>query len=158
MLARSWELSLLSFLSPAACLKAMDVGIVLDTSGSVRSENFKKATEFVANLVGHLTISAQGTHVGVISYASTPSLQFNFAKAEYHNLGALQAAIRGVKFTGGGTRTDLALEMASNHLFTPGAGDRNQATNVLIVLTDGKTNRGSKPYIDVLKPLQVQTE
>ena len=50
-----------------------------------------------------------------------------------------------------------ALEMAANKLFTVAGGDRNDKPNILIVLTDGKTNRGSKPYPEVLQPLQVST-
>ena len=136
----------------------MDVGIVLDSSGSVNSANFKKATDFVAELAAHYAVSSHGVHMGVIAYSSRPRLQFNFAKAQYHNLAALQAAIRAVRYTGGGTRTDLAMEMAGNQLFTPGAGDRPHASNVLLVFSDGKTNAGSKPYSVVLKPLQVHAE
>ena len=93
--------------------------------------------------------------MGIIVYSNQATLQFNFNKQEYYTLAALQAAIRAIPHTRGGTRTDKALEMANDQLFTPGAGDRAHANNVLIVLTDGKTNSGSKPYSQVLKPLQV---
>ena len=138
-----------------ACKKALDVGLIIDGSGSVGSANFKKALDFLEDLVGHLAISPQGTHVGAIVYHTKALLQFNLAKSEYHNLSKLQAAIRALKYTGGGTRTDLALEAAANRIFSAAGGDRQDAANVLVVLTDGKTNRGSKPYKDVLAPLQV---
>ena len=62
-----------------------------------------------------------------------------------------------ISYPGRWTRTDKALEMAANKLFTVAGGDRNDKPNILIVLTDGKTNRGSKPYPEVLQPLQVST-
>lgn len=138
-----------------ACKKSLDVGLIIDGSGSVGSSNFKKATEFLADLVGHLAVSPQGTHVGVIVYHTKATLQFNLAKSEYHTLSKLQAAIIALKYPGGGTRTDLALEMAANQIFSSLGGDRRDAANVLVVLTDGKTSSSSKKYKDVLSPLQV---
>jgi len=48
--------------------------------------------------------------------------------------------------------------MAASGLFTTAGGDRSDKPNILIVFTDGKTNRGSKPYPAVLRPLQVLTK
>ena len=63
-----------------------------------------------------------------------------------------------ITYSGGWTRTDKALEMAAQKLFTDAGGDRKDKPNILLVLTDGKTNRGSKPYPEVLRPLQVGTQ
>ena len=60
-----------------------------------------------------------------------------------------------IRYPGGWTRTDRALEMAAQKLFTVAGGDRKDKRNVLVVFTDGKTNRGSKSYMEVLRPLQV---
>mgnify|MGYP001793611145 CR=1 FL=1 len=55
-----------------------------------------------------------------------------------------------------GTRTDNALALANEKLFTKDGGDRSTARNILIVITDGKTNPvKSKPYEQVLAPLKV---
>ena len=62
-----------------------------------------------------------------------------------------------ISYTGGGTRTDIALQMANSGLFSSSGGDRGDKRNVLVVITDGKTNRGSKPYSSVLAPLIVST-
>ena len=45
--------------------------------------------------------------------------------------------------------------MANSGLFSSGGGDRADKPNVLVVITDGKTNSGSKPYSSVLAPLIV---
>ena len=56
-----------------------------------------------------------------------------------------------------GTRTDLALEMANTYLLSVEGGERDDKPNILIVITDGRTNtERSKPYPEVLKPLQVR--
>lgn len=138
-----------------ACMKSLDVGLVIDGSISVGSDNFKKSLEFLSELVGHLSVSPQGTHVGAIVYGSTATVKFNLAKSEYHTLSKLQAAFKAFDFPGGGTRTDVAMQLAASDIFSPAVGDRVDAGNVLVVLTDGTTNGGSAPYKDVLKPLQV---
>ena len=138
-----------------ACKKSLDVGLILDGSGSVHRDNFKKALEFLSDLVGHLVVSSQGTHVGAIVYNSVASLKFNLAKSEYHTLPKLQEAIKKLGYPGGGTRTDLAIDMAASDIFSAAGGDRADVENVLIVLTDGKTSSRSRAYKDVLKPLQV---
>lgn len=137
-----------------ACLKSLDVGLVIDGSISVGSENFKKSQEFLSELVGHLSVSPEGTHVGAIVYGSTATVKFNLAKSEYHTLSKLQAAIKAFDFPGGGTRTDVAMQLAASGIFSPAAGDRVDAGNVLVVVTAGNTGGGA-PYEDVLKPLQV---
>ena len=63
--------------------------------------------------------------------------------------------IGSISYTGGGTRTDRALELANSALFCPAGGDRSGVSNVLVVITDGKTNPGSKKYNLVLSPLRV---
>jgi len=56
----------------------------------------------------------------------------------------------------GGTRTDRALELAAEDFFSwEDSGDRPDKPNVLIMLTDGDTNEGSKPFSQVILPLNV---
>lgn len=138
-----------------ACKKSLDVGLIIDGSGSVGRQNFGKALQFLSDLVGHLSVSPQGTHVGAVVYNSVATLKFNLAKAEYHSLSKLQDAIKDLDYPGGGTRTDLALQMAADSIFSSAGGDRADAANVLVILTDGKTSSRSAPYKNVLKPLQV---
>ena len=133
----------------------MDVGVIMDRSGSVGSANFQKAREFVTKLVQELQISSHGTRVGIIAYHSSSSLVVNFANHAAQEPNAMAAKIRGIHYSGGGTRTDKALELANTHLFTNAGGDRADKPNVLILMSDGKTNSGSKPYSQVLAPLLV---
>lgn len=44
------------------------------------------------------------------------------------------------------TRTDLALEMANDTLYTAAGGDRPDKPNVMIVLTDGKPTHPGKDF------------
>ena len=136
-------------------MKALDVGIILDGSGSVKSENFQKAKEFISEFITHFKISPSETHVGMITYSTDAKLEFSMANSTYHHMLALKNKILGISYPDGWTRTDKALEMASSQLFTTAGGDRSTKPNILIVFTDGKTNEGSKPYPDALRSLQV---
>lgn len=67
---------------------------------------------------------------------------FSFSKSEYHDKDALleKIASEPIKLELQ-TRTDLALTMAKDKLFTKEGGDREDKPNVMIVLTDGKPTK-----------------
>jgi len=138
---------------PLPCQHAMDLGIIIDRSGSVGSANFDKTKNFVHTLVRRLQISSNGNRVGIIAYQSVTELVVKFADVNSQAPSAMTNIINGIRFTGGGTRTDRALEKADSGLFSSAGGDRGDKPNVLMVITDGRTNRGSKPYPRVLAPL-----
>jgi len=72
------------------------------------------------------------------------------------SVGKLQRKIVQLPHIRGGTRTDRALELAAEDFFGwQETGDRPDIPNVLLVLTDGNTNEGSKPFSQVLPPLKV---
>ena len=133
----------------------MDVGIIMDRSGSVGPTNFQKSRTFVRTLVHRFQISSHGTRVGIIAYQSSAHLAVKFSDVHAQNPSAMSALINRIAYTGGGTRTDIALELANSRLFSSAGGDRGDKPNVLVVITDGQTNHGSKPYSTVLRPLIV---
>ena len=133
----------------------MDVGIIMDRSGSVGYADFRKSKNFVRILVHRFQISSHGTRVGIIAYQSSSHLAVKFSDVHAQSPSAMSAIIDKISYTGGGTRTDVALGMANSKLFSPAGGDRGDKPNVLVVITDGKTNPGSQAYSTVLKPLIV---
>uniref|UniRef100_A0A1X7UXZ0 VWFA domain-containing protein n=1 Tax=Amphimedon queenslandica TaxID=400682 RepID=A0A1X7UXZ0_AMPQE len=54
--------------------RAFDFIILLDASGSVGADNFEIMKNFVANMLSNFTIGPDDTRVGVISFASSPSI------------------------------------------------------------------------------------
>lgn len=140
---------------PSACKRPMDIGVIMDRSGSVGAANFEKAKQFVISLVHKLQISSHGTRIGVIPYHSDAQVAVKFADVAHQSPDAMTRLIKGIPYTSGMTRTDKAIELASSHLFSGAGGLRSDKPNVLIVMTDGKTNAGSKPYKTVLAPLKV---
>ena len=57
----------------------MDLGIIIDRSGSVGFANFDKTKNFLRTLVRRLQISSNGNRVGIIAYQSVAELVVKFA-------------------------------------------------------------------------------
>lgn len=76
--------------------------------------------------------------------------------SDTQSIDAIRSKAESLPHIQGGTRTDRALELAAEDFFGwEDSGDRPDKPNVLIVLTDGNTNEGSKPFSQVTPPLDV---
>ena len=99
----------------------------------------------MGNLTKKFDPTPEADHFGFITFHENATLEFDFANSEYHNRDALLSRIANeslqIELQ---TRTDLALKMARDQLFTEAGGDRPDKPNVMIVLTDGKPTTGDK--------------
>lgn len=104
----------------------MDLGFIIDASGSIGSVNFLKILEFVAKIVDAFDIRPNGTHVGVIHYSDDAKLDFDFNKFKGADLNRDNVVneINKISVTEGQTRIDLALKKAKEELFTEAGGMR----------------------------------
>ena len=127
------------------CTAGLDIGIILDKSLSVKKTNLKKAIDFLKKLVGVFNPSPEADHFGLITFNNKSNLVFDFN--QYQTKDALlkkidAVPIKLVRYT----RTDLALIMARDKLFTEAGGDRPDKPNILLVLTDGKPTHPQKNF------------
>ena len=123
------------------------MAIVLDKSKSVKIPNLRKVITFLGELVEKFHPAPDADHFGFITFHSKANLVFNFADSRYHNKNELlkKIASEPIKLELQ-TRTDLALKMADDELFTKAGGDRPDKPNVMIVLTDGKPTHPDKKF------------
>ena len=142
---------------PEDCVSNLaDIVILMDSSVSVGYTNFEKQKNFVADFANTFKIGQNNVQIGVVTFASEPSNEFNLntfqTKEEVVN------AIYGIGYIFGGTRTDLALAYARENSFTTISGDRTDAINILVVLTDGYSNQPelTKEEADKLHQLDVK--
>ena len=154
------------FFAAPPCIAGLDIGIVLDKSQSINKKNLEREIEFLAHLVRKFNPAPDGDHFGLITFDKVARLVFNFSDSEYYNLDSLKKKIESEpteKAEDLGTRTDLALIMARDELFTEAGGDRQNNPNVMLVLTDGKPhglpeNRNFAVFSkDILKDFKVST-
>jgi hypothetical protein len=126
-----------------------DLVFVVDASGSIQSPNFSKMKNFMKDVVNAFDIGDDKTRVGVLKFQSRIYKEFYLNK--YYTKAALTTAINNIKYTAGGTRTDLALDALISDYFKAGNGARPNHPHVAIVLTDGESNEPQKTVISALK-------
>ena len=136
------------FISTAPpCTAGLDVAIVLDKSQSVKLGNLEKVITFLGKLVGNFDPAPEADHFGLITFNKKAQLSFKFGDSQYHNKDALLKKIANepmvLQYQ---TRTDMALLMARDEMFTEAGGDRPDKPNVMIVLTDGKPTNPDEDF------------
>lgn len=120
----------------------MDVVFLLDSSGSEGSVNFQKQLHFVKSFVEKFEIGPSNMQVSVVSFSTI--VMENFDLKRYQSKYELLAAIDTIPYLSGTTHTDEAITFAVQHSFSAVSGDRTQAPNVIIVLTDGQSSSPSQ--------------
>ena len=114
--------------------------------------NLKKLVKSLESLVYLFEVSAEGTHVGLISFNDDAELLFDFKDNRYHTQNQLRQRIKEIPLKLElKTRTDLALTLAKEKLFSVEGGDRPDVPNVCMVFTDGKST--GKPKDDGFVPI-----
>jgi len=134
----------------------MDLAILVDRTRSLSEANYKLLKGFVAQLIDGLNIGRDSTHVGLIFFDSKAKVISTFADESLYTKDALYQLVEKISDRRyKPTRTDKALIAANNKLFTAEGGDRPKFPNVLVILTDGKTNPASKPFAEITPLLKV---
>ncbi|KAL9978387.1 hypothetical protein ACROYT_G015895 [Oculina patagonica] len=122
------------------CHQIMDIAILGDISQSMKKADRHQLVEIVNALVDKLGVSAAGNHFGLVTFGDRATVHHNFSNTNYHNAKNLKSSVADalkVVPKREGTRTDMALNLASTKLFTEKGGDRPNAKNVMLIFTDG---------------------
>uniref|UniRef100_A0A8C3Q4B9 Uncharacterized protein n=1 Tax=Geospiza parvula TaxID=87175 RepID=A0A8C3Q4B9_GEOPR len=129
-----------SLLADTACKnRPLDLLFIVDSSRSVRPEEFEKVKLFLTEMIDTLDVGEKTTRVAVMNYASTVKVEFplrtHFDKA------SLKEAVSRIEPLSAGTMTGLAIQTAMEEVFTEEMGARPATFNiprVVIVVTDGR--------------------
>ncbi len=116
------------------CSKAVDLIFLLDSSESVKYENWNQVIKFVKDLCDRFSLSL--TKLGIIRYDSEAEIALPLT--HFPDTLSRDTAIDNIFYKTGGTRTDVALEKCIEMLHTT---ERRKASQVLIVVTDGPSNK-----------------
>lgn len=125
----------------------LDVVFVMDESGSIGSTNYEKMKDFVSDLVAGMDVDSGNTRVGLVTFANSVKTTINLN--EHTTLASLQSAISALTHGGGKTYTNLALEYVRAQMLTEAAGDRSNVSNVVVILTDGRSTDPSLTEVSV---------
>ena len=124
----------------------LDLTIVLETSSDLGPQHFLSAKEFIDKLLHFFDVSPGGTHVSLLVYNRIVHSVMSFDNAYYQNRNALEFMLQYLPpfylFLSGPGHLDKALQYVNDNVFTAERGDRPEAQNVAVFITDGSIKKG----------------
>ena len=118
----------------------VDVVFVVDESSSIGPSNFQLKKDFLSALVGRLDIDSGNTRVGLVKFSSYVNTREAFNLNEYSSVVSVQSAIASLNYSYGQTNTAAVLAYVRTTMLTSETGDRPDVANVVVVMTDGRSN------------------
>lgn len=114
---------------------------MVDNSESLTGEHWWQLKTFVTNIINDTNVESDNTNFALIRYTHNVFNEFNLNT--YHTKGEIMAHVLSMSRKIGGTNTGHAIANMANVVFTPGNGDRDDAPNLAVVVTDGQSNNQS---------------
>ena len=112
--------------------------------------NFLKQIEFVKGLSKTFNVAGNDTNVGIITYSNNATVRYRFG--DITDQTELEDALDNLTIMGDGRNVGKALDLARTDLFDLSNTGRNiTASNILIVVTDGKSEDDIVTPSDALK-------
>jgi len=134
-------------------LAKIDLTFLIDGSGSVGSSHFDMTKEFLKDVITHLDVSVDSTHVNIIQY----SHYYDAVVLNATSKANLLQTVNDIKFHDGSTtRTGGAISFAAQVVFTPQVSRQN-VTHVFVVMTDGKAQDDFATPIAALHAMGIDT-
>ncbi|XP_044151369.1 collagen alpha-6(VI) chain-like [Bufo gargarizans] len=125
-----------------------DVIFLVDSSGSIGTENFNKMKNFMKSLVNKTEVGPNNLQFGIVQFSdlNMEVLQLN----KNGTTAIIWDAINKMGYMGKGTYTGKALEFVSQY-FTEMKGARPKMKKFLILITDGKAQDDVKLQAESLR-------
>ncbi|KAK3085785.1 hypothetical protein FSP39_008672 [Pinctada imbricata] len=113
-----------------------DVIFVVDESGSVGAANFQKTKDAIKKVLVSLDIDSGLIRVGILCYSSSNRIIFHLEDHD-SDLASALTAVDNIVYQKGGTYIATAMKKARQDMFVSNKGDRTDASNIMVVMTDG---------------------
>nr|XP_008512142.1 PREDICTED: von Willebrand factor [Equus przewalskii] len=140
---KSPEISGISSLAPKRNSMVLDVVFVLEGSDKIGEANFNRSREFMEEVIQRMDVGQDTIHITVLQYSYRVTMEYTFLETQSKR-DVLQR-VREIRYQGGNrTNTGLALQYLSEHSFLASQGDREQAPNLVYMVT-------GNPASDVIK-------
>ncbi|XP_007935278.1 von Willebrand factor [Orycteropus afer afer] len=124
----------LSPLGPTRSSMVLDVVFVLEGSDKVGEANFNRSREFMEEVIQRMDVGQNGIHITVLQYSYMVTVEYMFREAQ--SKGDILQHIHKIHYQGGNrTNTGLALQYVSEHSFSTSQGDREEAPNLVYMVT-----------------------
>lgn len=117
------------------CDGKIDLVVVLDSSGSIRPEEFERVKIFVSQFTSEFKIESDQTQLGVITFSNRAHVDIKLG--ELNTVNEFQRGVAQIPFRPGLTNTAAAISSAQEQFIING---RQGVSHVLLVITDGRSN------------------
>uniref|UniRef100_A0A8B9MKU4 Integrin subunit alpha 10 n=1 Tax=Accipiter nisus TaxID=211598 RepID=A0A8B9MKU4_9AVES len=137
------DLRLVGTIAPTAqrCSTYMDIVIVLDGSNSIYP--WYEVQNFLSNILSKFFIGPGQIQVGVLQYGERAVHEWVLGR--YQTAEEVVEAAKNIsRQEGRETRTAFAIHQACTEAFSPERGGREDATRLMIVVTDGESHDGEE--------------
>jgi len=114
-----------------------DVAIILDSSSSVKVDNFNLMRNFVQSIIAAFNIGTGNVHIAIIRYNANVDVRRWFSDSQ--EIADVADDVRNIPYRGSGTKTGQAIQYALDSVFKTGAGMRESAPKICITVTDGQS-------------------
>ena len=133
--------------------KPVDIGFMLDESGSVVSKDWKNTGKFTKVVAKAASIQKDLGRASIITFDSTSKLKITFDAHQIYD--AFARAVDNLNQGGGGTNIIDALDKGLNEMFQTKNGMREKSEKIAVLITDGKDfGNGISIYKEVGKKYQ----
>merc|ERR1712168_1680967 len=104
-----------------SCKATVDVGFILDSSGSLRNE-YQKEKDFLKAIAKAFDIVPGVSRAGVITFSARS--KHSIKLSDHNDFASFSAAVDAIPLMGFTTRIDKALRLTQMELFAPRNGGR----------------------------------
>ncbi|XP_069339207.1 integrin alpha-E [Eulemur rufifrons] len=112
-----------------------EIAIILDGSGSIDSQDFQRAKDFISNMMRNFYDKCFECSFALVQYGAV--IQTEFDLRDSRDVMASLAKVQNIVQVQNVTRTASAMQHVLDNIFTPSGGSRKNASKVMVVLTDG---------------------
>lgn len=126
--------------------------MILDGSQSLSEHEFEKVKNFTKSVVEKYGVSISGPHFSVVEYSKEPTILIRLD--DHFDITNLKAAIDNIKPSRNvQVRTDEAIRITVNKVFSTESGARPSAPKIVILVTDDEST-GERSMEEVNKDLE----
>ena len=123
-----------------------DIVFVVNESRSIGSNNFARVKTFLSQIIRRLDIDSRNTRVGLVTYSTSARVRFYLSS--HSSVAAVLSAISRLSYSGGSSNNiAAALSYVRRYMLTSSRGDRSNAPNVIVVLTNGQSSNPSETQV-----------
>ena len=126
----------------SVCLPApkdhkIDFFMIIDSSSSIGVKNFNLMKDFIIAVIKMSNLNSNGVRVGLMTFHKEPTIRFHLNTFE--NPESCIEFVQAIEYAGKGTKTGAAVEIANSHAFHDNFGNRDEAANKVLLITDGRS-------------------